>query len=301
MYTELKDQLSQLLYMGKCMSAQKCEMMYYWQHHLHLQHKHTPDYLTFGSVFHKAALELGLNFGFDVAEAILQHRLDLAKTLGWKQDDKVARLFADVSEADRNLMLIMLDAFAVKIKEAGITQILGVEKTVKYPIVSPYFTDWCIKIDFLFQDMEGVWAGDLKTTSGYGPATARYYHSSPQTKTYFHIAKKLMPNLRGTKIFVVTKQKVRCEIETILLNNADHYEAELFMEESIKHLNSIETEYKMYQTPFQRHMSHCINFLGQECPYIPICVKPITSQSYLDDLLHNWYTISNPDDHLELD
>lgn len=295
---ELTDKLSPLLYMGKIVSSQKCEMQYYWQHHLHLAARTKADYLTFGSTFHKAALELGLVYGFPVAEAVLSQRIDLAITLGWKEDPKIVELFGSISEPDRILMLNMLEAFRIKIAESGIKQILGVEKTVLYPIdhLSKFFTHWCIKKDFLFEDEEGIWVGDLKTTSGYGASTAKYYHNSPQTKTYFYIAQKMMPNLRGTKIFVVTKQKVRCEVETIHITEQDKWEAELFINEAIKYLDELETR-KVYH----KQMSHCLNFLGQECPYIPICTRQITSEAYLNDLLANWFEISSPDDHLELE
>lgn len=297
MQVTLQDELSRLLYLGKVSAMQKCPMMYYWSHHLHLQQAQKPDYLSFGSGFHRAALELGLVYGFPVAEAVLSQRIDLAEALGWKKNMKVLEELGRFSEADRTLMLNMLDVFSAKIKECGIKQILGVEKTVLNDVrhLSKHFDDWCIKIDFLFEDGEGIWAGDLKTTSSYGASTAKYYHSSPQTKTYFYWAQQKMPNLRGTKIFVVTKKAVRCEVETIHLTDRDKYEAELFVGEAIKQIDNIE-ETKQYS----RCMTSCINFMGQECPFIPLCIKPITSQQYLDDLLHNWYKIEDPDDHLEL-
>lgn len=295
------DKLSPLMYMGKAVCSQKCEMQYYLQHHLHIGGKSKPDYLTFGSTFHKAALELGLVYGFPVAEAVLSQRIDLATTLGWKQDQKIIQLFGSLTEQDRNLMLAMLEAFEAKINEARIKSILGVEKTVLYPIqhLSNVFTHWCIKKDFLFEDEEGIWVGDLKTTSGYGASTAKYYHASPQTKTYFYIAQQMMPNLRGTKIFVVTKQKIRCEIETIYLTDADKYEAELFIKEALRGVDAFEERLKNNIPPL-RQMSHCLNFLGQECPYIPLCAKAINSERYVKDLLDNWFEESNPDDHLEL-
>lgn len=300
---ELTDKLTDRLYLGKVMCEQKCPMQYYWQHHLHLQPKSKPDYLSFGSNFHKVALELGLVYGFPIAEAVLGQRIDLAKQLGWKEDEKTLTMVNNLSSSDRELMLLMLDAFSEKVAQSSIRNILGVEKTVQYDIskMSSFFKTWCIKCDFVFEDYEGLWVGDLKTTSGYGASTAKYYHSSPQTKTYFYIAQKMMPNLRGTKIFVVTKQKVRCEVEPIYITERDMWEAELFISESVEAMERLETKSKGFQIGYARHMTHCLNFLGQECPYIPICIKQISSQQYLEDLLANWYEFSSPDDHLELD
>ena len=303
---QLTDQLTDRLYLGKVMCMQKCPMQYYWQHHLHLQPKTKPDYLTFGSVFHKAALELGLVYSFPIAEAVLNKRIDLAIQLGWKQDQKLIDLFADLSDSTRETMLLMLDAFSEKVAASNIKTILGVEKTVQYDIshLSRFFKTWCIKCDFVFEDEEGLWVGDLKTTSGYGASTAKYYHSSPQTKTYFTIAQKKMPNLRGTKIFVVTKQKIRCEVEPIYITERDVYEADLFIGEAVEALERLETHAareKGMPFAFARHMTHCLNFLGQECPYIPLCIKQVTSKQYLEDLLQNWYEVSSPDDHLELE
>lgn len=299
---QLTDRLTDRLYLGKVMCGQKCPMQYYWQHHLHLQSKTKPDYLTFGSVFHKVALELGLVYSFPIAEAVLNKRIDLAIQLGWKQDQKLIDLFADLSDSTREMMLLMLDAFSEKVAASNIKTILGVEKTVQYDIshLSNFFKTWCIKCDFVFEDEEGLWVGDLKTTSGYGASTAKFYHSSPQTKTYFTIAQRMMPNLRGTKIFVVTKQKIRCEVEPIYITEKDVYEADLFISNAIKSLDRLEESLRQGNEP-DRHMTHCLNFLGQECPCIPICIKPITSEQYLEDLLSNWYEVSNPDDHLELE
>ena len=304
----LPDNLTPLLYMSKVACFQQCAMKYYWSHHLNLQTKDKPGYFAFGSTCHRAVIELGLVYGFNVTEAALQLRWDIADLLaGEPIIQKIKDEITGTSEADRSLMLTMCDAFQEKWSTLGIKQVLGTEKSVKYDIrhLSPFFTDWVVKADFLFEDQDGVWVGDLKTTSGYGTQTAKYYHSSPQTKTYFYILQKMMPNLMGTKIFVLTKQKVRCEVETILLTEADKYEAELFIEEAVKSIDHVEwladPQIAKECEPFPRSMTSCINHFGQECPYIPICIQPIKSQAYLDDVLANWYRVESPDLHLELE
>lgn len=297
MSIHLPDQLTDKMYLSKVSTFQTCPRKYYWQHHLHLQSKDRPSYFTFGSGYHKAVIELGLVYGFPIAEAALQHRFDLFPALGVRPDAKTVEVIQGLAENDRRLMLDMMETFEQRWK-AKSREILTTEKSVQYDIshLSPFFKTWVVKADFIFQDDEGLWVGDLKTTAGYGPAVAKYYHSSPQTKTYFWILQQVMPNLRGTKIFVSTKQKVRTEVETILLTDADKYEAELFIGEALRAIDTCE------QTAhFPRSMTNCVNSYGQECPYRPLCTQPIKSQAYLDELINNWYRIESPDLHLELE
>lgn len=292
------DQLTPYLYLSKVATFQTCPRKYYWQHHLWLHPKEKPTYFTFGSNFHHACIDLGLIHGWDVAEAALQDRFDICRDLGVGVEQKIIDELAQSSTSDRSLMLTMLDSFREKWEQQGVTSILSTEQAVKYPLTNytTDFTDWVVKADFIYEDSEGVWVGDIKTTSGYGPATAKYYHDSPQTKSYFWILQQLMPNLRGTKIFVVTKQKVRCEVETILLSEADKYQAQMFVEEAVNAFTQAEAIQQ-----FPRYMTACINSYGQECPYAPLCINPIKSEAYLEDLVENWYRISNPDGHLELE
>ena len=305
MEVQLDDKkLTPLLYLSKAGCVQQCPMRYYWQHHCHLTTKTRPEYFRFGSATHKA-VEIGLNYGFPSAEAVLCDRLDLAEQLGAPVDRLHLNDIMESNEKDRNLMLQMVEAFENAWKANGIKTLLSTEYSVQMPltelgITSKYFTHWVAKADFVFEDMEGVWVGDLKTTSGYGPATAKYYHSSPQTKSYFHILKKRMPKLRGTKIFVVTKQKVRCEVEPILMTDTDHFQAQLFIEESVRHIDQLEDDMAKGQFP-SRFMTSCVNHFGSECPYIPLCINPMKDNEYAHDLINNWYGFESPDKHLELD
>lgn len=292
----LKDKLTRYMYMSKVSTFQQCPMRYYWQHHLWLQSKTRPSYFTFGSAFHKV-VELGLVNGFEASEAVLCQRVDLLDKLGIKLEDKDIELIGSLTEPDKQLMLNMLDAFVVKWNDIGVLNVLSTESSVKFDVSnkSLYFDNWVAKADFIFQDLDGHWVGDLKTTSGYGAATAAYYHQSPQTKTYFYILQSKMPNLKGTKIFPVTKQKVRCECETILITQQDKDQAEMFIDEAVNAITQAEETQQ-----FPRSMTACINSFGQSCPYIPICLNKTMTEEYLNDLIDNWYTISSPDEHLEL-
>lgn len=312
---ELVDKLTPLLYLGKVTCAQTCWMQYYFNHHLHLQPISKPANLTFGSFCHKIFLEVGLLHSFQAAEAILQDRPDLAEAFNFQPDDKVVEMVQSTSKADKDLALNMLDAFQ-PVWEAKPRKLLSVEQTVKFPIshLSDFFTHWCVKADMVFEDDEGRWIGDLKTTSAYGPSVAKYYHTAPQTKAYFWILQQLMPDLRGTKIFVVTKKAVRCEVETVLLTDQDKHQAELFVTEAVKEITEHEarsrgliehidgsTEEASDPTRFPRRMTRCLDYFGKECPYIPICIEKIKSQEYLNEVLSNWYKIESPDEHLELE
>jgi hypothetical protein len=290
------------MYLSKAGAAQQCPMRYYWSNYCWLQAKERPVHFRFGSAIHKA-VEIALNYSFPVAEAILSDRIDLALSLGLPESVK----YADILESpkvDKELMLMMLEAFEFRWKAAGIISLMSTEYSVQVPladlgVTSKYFTHWVVKADFIYKDMEGVWVGDLKSTSGYGPATAKYYHLSPQTKTYFHLLKRYMPALIGTKIWVVTKQKVRCEIEKILINEDDHFQAQTFIEEAVRYNERIQDDFLEGKFP-TRCMTSCVNSYGQECPYIPICIHKLKSNEYALDLINNWYKIESPDKHLEL-
>lgn len=301
---QLTDKLTRYMYMSKVSTFQSCPMRYYWQHHLWLQAKQRPSYFTFGSAFHKV-IEIGLKHGFEASELVLEMRQDVLGTLSIQIDEKDLELIKELSETDRKLMLDMLDAFVVKWQSIGVQNILSTEASVKFNVGpgseynSRFFDNWVAKADFIFQDLEGHWVGDLKTTSGYGAATATYYHQSPQTKTYFYILQSKMPNLRGTKIFPVTKQKIRCECETILITEQDKDQANLFITEAIQAIDEAEANFQAGKM-FHRCMTSCVNSFGQSCPYIPICLTTSMTEAYFNDLVENWYSISSPDEHLEL-
>jgi len=200
----------------------------------------------------------------------------------------------------------MVDAFFDKFESLGVRRVNHTERAVKHNLadLSSRFTDWVVKADFELEfELDGEWVGDLKTTSGYGPAVAKYYHNAPQTKTYFKILQDEKPSLKGTKIFIVTKTKQpRCELETILVTESDKVQAQLFIEQACSKLDTLEARFQQIgSAAFTRSMTNCIDQLtGRECPYIPICINQIKSQAYLDELLNTWYLNSDPDDHLEL-
>jgi len=173
------------------------------------------------------------------------------------------------------------------------------EQIVLFPLENTSFLKyWCVKADMEYEDSEGHWIGDLKTTSGYGAATARYYRSSFQTKTYYHVLKTLKPSIRGTKIYVVTKQKVRCEVESVDLTKHDQYQAALFMRAALEEIERAEKE-----RHFPREGTACENIFGGLCPYLPLCMDPrvYNNPKYVEELVNDWFAQRDPDEHLELD
>lgn len=306
---DLPDKLSPLLYMSKIKCLHECERKYYYQHHLHLGTSQRPKYFADGSNVHRC-VELGLIHGRHVPEAILSKNFQLLKTFGVELTDKDLETFSSLSDADCDMFGLMIDAFFDRWESLGIKRVLSTEASVKFDLsgLSWKFTHWVVKADFVFEDEEGTWVGDLKTTSGYGPAVAKFYHSAPQTKTYFRILEEELLKqgiqVLGTKIFVLTKTKVpRCEIEEIRVTQQDKDQADLFIKEACDHLETKELMFSVGSHPevFSRFMTGCINQFGHDCPYIPICINNIKSQAYLDDLISNWYVDADPDEHLELE
>lgn len=302
---EVKDQLSSLLYLGKVSCFQTCPMKYYWLHHLHLKPKSNKACLSFGSLFHQIALEIGLaKDNFRAAEAVLFNRFDLAETLlGDPVDTKIVEAIQEATDDDLKLMQKMLPTFEEAWKAQQVQKIITTEQSYLFPVPSSVFKHWVVKPDFIYIDQEGLWVGDLKTTQGYGAATAKFYHSAPQTKTYFYFMREYLEELTGlkllgTKIFISTKQKCRTEVEEIRLTTTDMYQAELFVREALTAMSEAERE--LPYKSFQRNMTKCTSLIEGECPYIPICTQKITNEAYLQDVLTNWYIQETPDKHLEL-
>lgn len=175
------------------------------------------------------------------------------------------------------------------------------ESSVKYPLNLNFFKSWIVKADIVFEEDGKVYVGDIKTTSGYGAATASYYLNSPQTLINNLLLRELMPNIYGTKIFIISKNKKTdplCFEEEVLLSSSDLKKARWIFENLVKHCDSIE-EHKTYcQNPL-----HCKPFRGSECPYIPICEFLILNPIEVDNIpfLKEWYeTERDPEDYLNI-
>lgn len=273
----VQDRLTKRLYLGKVSDFQTCPYKYYLKHHLHIGDKQEPTKFKRGNAYH---------------EVIRQY-------LAHGKGQAVARLLTlpEQTEEDKALLLKMLEAFIQIWEVIDVKKIITIEHSIQYPIshlTEGIFTNWVIKPDFIFETNTGQWVADHKTTSGYGAATSKYYHDSPQTSSYFYIVNDRYPETIGTKIFVNTTKNPRCFEETILSSRQKKLEAELFIRETCEAMSHAENEQR-----FPRNMTKCVSVQGGECPYAPICLTGKNEQ-YISQLVNEWYVIKNPDDHLEL-
>jgi hypothetical protein len=177
---------------------------------------------------------------------------------------------------------------------------LSAESSVLYPLEG-YFKNWVIKADIVFEEDGKIYVGDVKTTSGYGAATASFYLNSPQTLINNLLLREVIPNVSGTKIFIISKNKKAdplCFEEEVLLTSTDLKKAEWIFKNLVKHCNNIEEGGTHYQNPL-----HCKPFRGSECPYVPICEFLNLNPIDIEDIpfLKEWYeTERDPEDYLNI-
>lgn len=271
---------SNLLYNGKISDYQSCPRRFYFKHHLNLLESGEPPHFFFGRTFHKC-LEEALLKGDEM------------------HADRYLEGLDNLSHADKALLLVMKDKFfevwntwyeRAEIISMETPLEIDLEAYPRDPALPQFYKAFIIKPDIIFKDDEGTWIGDWKTTSGYGAATARYYHEALQTKVYYYGAKIHYPDLKGTKIFVCTKKAPRCEVETI-------YQSEQGLKEAEDYLKCINFELTSvnHHGTFPKHHTSCINHFGNECPYVPICLK---NQDFTELLNLGYFQRKSPDSHL---
>ena len=276
------------LYLSKAKSLWSCPQEYFYKYYLWITERETPSYLTYGSNFHKA-VELYLLQ--DVAVAV-------------KYLESIS------NEVERNQMMVLLDLFIEQWTSKKRT-ILSSEHSLALPpeymlTRFDYPHPWYGKADFIFEDEDGIWNGDVKTTSGYGASTSAFYHKSLQTCTYFYINKVHMPEIKGTKIFTLTKTKdPKVFEETILLTKKDMSTAEQFISytvQKVKSLPEVTEAAEINPTKvFPQNMFNCYPFRGRECPYTPLCRAPeAANNDYFYGTVNSWFCLRDPEEHLEL-
>lgn len=211
-----------------------------------------------------------------------------------------------LEQKDKEMLLNMFQVFEERLREGSenltlpIT-VLGTEKAISMNIND---WKWYIKADLTFIETMSAWIGEYKTTSGYGPATAAFYHNSPQTFVYQRVAKHHIPELIGTKFFILTKTKEpRCEIESVYIVSDKTKIAEIMMDDTISFVEKIEND-----GAYERQGTQC-KTLRSECEYLPLCYvwDPIlntpekgVSHLYTKEVLQ-MYTHKDPDDHLGIE
>lgn len=266
---------SPILYMSKINTLFSCPMRYWWIHHAHFIPKSKNQNMLWGSDFHEKAAVAAVH-GWGVAQAEIL-------TENWEEGKK----------EEMSLMLGMLQD---KMEEEGLDRFIDVEQTALIPIsTSPFFKDWTTKSDHIGIYKGSVWNGELKTTSGYGAATASYYHNSMQTLHYFHYVKSVHPEVRGTKLFVVVraKKEPRVAVEDIILTKDQMTQAELFRNHALAFADRVESE-----GFFPRFMTKCHTVKEGECAFKPICF--VKNEEYRDRWIPELYDVRSPDEHLGL-
>ena len=259
---------SKNLFLSKIQTAYECPRKYFHSYHSCLGPKEKPDYFQTGTDFHEC-VEVLLTEGPEKAY--------------------------EKAESVSNEMMFYLKVFAEKFYDLN-PAVLGTERPVIMPINNNKFFDaWVVKSDSTLQLKNGaLWNGEWKTAGGYGASTARYYYNSLQTLTYNYVIKKHMPDIRGTKLFVVTKTKTPvCHVEDIMISQKDLDRAELFIEDAIEYLTEIEE-----RAEYPRHQTSCTHARQQECMFLPICFEK--NENYVNEIIPNLYSIHDPDAHLEL-
>lgn len=204
-----------------------------------------------------------------------------------------AQTWPDERKDEMRTLLVML---AEKMAEEDIGRIYEVEHTALIPIEgNKFFRHWSVKCDLVAEFGNQLWNGELKTTGGYGAATAAFYHNSMQTLHYFHYIKDTYPGVRGTKLFVCVRAKKspRVEVEDILVTKDQIRQAELFRKNALDFATLVETN-----EFYPRFMTKCHTVKEGECAYRPICF--VENIEYRAKWIEELYTYANPDEHLGL-
>lgn len=264
---------SPILYLSKVSVMYTCPMKYWWIHYKKIQPKTKNDKMVWGADFHSLSEVMG-NYNHGVAQAELQ-------TKGYSQE-KTEELS------------IALNLLNEKLEEEGLEETLAVEEAMPAPLKGPYFENWFIKSDRIANFKGKLWNTEFKTTSGYGSATAAFYHNSMQTLSYFKRVKECHPAVVGTKLFVLVRTKnPRVEVENILITKAQIQRAEMFMDDAHKVAEHLEAVRE-----FSRIQLRCIEVKSGECLFHPICFA--TNKEYQNQWIEELYESKNPDEHLGL-
>lgn len=270
---------SPLLYLSKVQNLYNCPTKYYYIHHRQIGTKGENPNFVFGRIVHSAAEIFFNTNSFDKGAESIR--------------------FSELTSDQQQLAIELFSIFVAKIGEIRDFQLFQTEESVKIPTISPYFTNWVVKCDFVHSENNELWNDDIKTTSTTGPAIAQYYHNSMQTLTYLRGMHVKQPEIVGTKMWILTKKKPRCEIEDIRVTKEKLTRAEIFMEEAVSFANSIEKKI-LAGDPIPKFLLSCHSYIGnQECPYLPLCFQA-NSERQRELLIQDWYVQKDPDDHLSL-
>lgn len=264
---------SKRLYLSKVYAMDECPRRYFWIHYYHIQTKKKNDKMVWGADFHSHSDTL-LNKGFGEAAVEIQNR-------GY--DEKKLE--------DLGYCVSLLND---KLKEEGLEEVLAVEEATPIKLDGPYFEEWMTKSDAVAVFKGRLWNVEYKTTSGYGSATAAFYHNSMQTLTYFKNMKEKHPEVVGTKLFVIVRTKVpRIEVENIVVTKEQLRRADIFIDDAHRYAEALE-----FTREFRQKQTKCIEVKSGECPYYPICFSQ--DDKYIKQWIEELYDVRDPDEHLNI-
>jgi hypothetical protein len=269
-----------ILFLSKINTLGECPRKYWWEYYEKLSLRRERGPMEFGADFHDLAKELKPRLG-EVDEPILRA---LAKTS------------EILNPEDREAQVELVKGLYEKLNELEL-EILDAEESYYMPMPGPVFTRWYIKPDSHLREKStgNLWVGEYKTTSGYGAATARFYHTSPQTVTYFFIEHERVPKVKGTYLFILNHSKKKQEVfpEKVLLTKEDAERAKMFIKTMHQYAEKVEKDHV-----FPRIMTKCHPYRGSECEFLKICF--LEEGDYKNELLQSLYEFKDPKAHLGL-
>lgn len=264
---------SNRIYLSKAGDLCKCAWLYHLKYHYHIQPKITPPYFISGRDFHKV-MQSSLGYG-------------------------------ELPDCNQDELLDYQEMASATLEELSKTlgEVIAVEELIELPMRTPYGSWlWTIKPDLLYKAIdEHDWICDFKSTSYEPSGTLKYYHVSPQTRTYFRIASHARKdrNFVGTHIIACSKpNSKRAPIvmsEPLKFTGRDEMIADLYIKAI---LGRLDAEYEA--RTWRMNVANCVEFKGaRECPYFPLCYQTDHPYPNIDEqLVADWYKIEDPEKHL---
>lgn len=291
---QLNERRNMNFFLSKAISAFSCPKRYYWEYHFNLAPKVKSLPMWKGAIAHDTiSRAIKLKKDRDSKEAIA---LAFAK----------ARIGMEGMPLEHQTLT---QGFILNLWEVlQDRNILETEKILTYPLHNIKNTEWPLepiywkaKLDLIEQDpTEGIWVGEIKTTSGYSPSTLlKVYHKSIQPWLYLFCASMLGFKARGVRMFIVTKPSKEhpfpVYVEDIPTTPQNFKSAETFIYEVVDYITLLET-----RKTFYRNRTACAGPFGDECPFILLCDPKVKEDSaYFNDLIKNLYLVRDPEEHLK--
>jgi len=264
------DQLHTLFF-TKAKDLHTCEQLYYWRYHRHLIPKTKSPALTRGGYVH-AVMHRAITLRKEDSSLFPDAALGLALIT----EEGGYPMTEEVSQEAKNMSLALwqsLHSYEV------------VESELVLNLSLPHGYVWKVKLDSIIALPDGMWQGEYKTTATYASNIKRLYHSGIQPFVYLHVARQSGWDLKGTKMFVVSKKE--SAVEDVIATPEQLSQAERFISETQKKLERVEE-----CGEFSRNRTQCVTFLF-ECPYRSLCLEK-AQEKYVEDVVNLLYDVESP-------